>query len=55
MSTEKPPKGFATRQKEEATMLNEFATSGGQHTGPYEFLPGNHNLPMGDFSKCAPE
>jgi hypothetical protein len=46
---------FVVNQNEEATMLNEFATSDGQHTGPYLFLPGNHNRPMGDFSKCAPE
>jgi hypothetical protein len=45
---------FAVNRENEATMLDTYATSGGQTTGPLRlFLPGI--VPMGSFSKCTAE
>ncbi len=46
---------FIVNRENQATMLDTFATSGGRQTGPFLYLPGNNNRPMGYFSKCAPE
>ncbi|MFZ0416919.1 MAG: hypothetical protein WAM04_02360 [Candidatus Sulfotelmatobacter sp.] len=44
---------FVVNREKQAKMLEEFATSGGQHTGPYFYLPGNGNGPMGSFSNVC--
>src|SRR5271166_3581791 len=47
---------FVVNSHDQATMLQTFATTGGQNTGPVHLLPGNNNRDMGSFSsKCAPE
>lgn len=45
---------FEVFAENQATMLDTYATSGGQTTGPLRlFLPGI--VPMGSFSKCTAE
>jgi RHS repeat-associated protein len=47
---------FIVNHEEQATMLQTFATKGGQQTGPYLYLPFNGHGPMGKFSnKCMAE
>lgn len=44
---------FVVNRENQAQMLEQFATSGGQHTGPYRYLPGNGDGPMGSFSNVC--
>ena len=44
---------FVVNHENDATMLDTFATQGGRQTGPYVYLPGNNDRPMGSFSKCT--
>jgi hypothetical protein len=43
---------YVEDQRSNAHVLNEFTTAGGQQTGPYLYLPGNNNRPMGDIQQC---
>lgn len=46
---------FVVNREDQATMLDTFVAKGGRQTGPFLFLPGYNDRPVGDFSKCAPE
>ncbi|HXJ16689.1 MAG TPA: hypothetical protein VNM68_05770, partial [Candidatus Polarisedimenticolia bacterium] len=46
---------FVVNRENQATMLETFTTKGGRETGPYFYLPGENERPMGDFSISAPE
>jgi hypothetical protein len=45
---------FVVNSKDQSTMLDTFATSGGRNSGPMKLL-GNNDRPMGTFYKCVPE
>jgi RHS repeat-associated protein len=47
---------FVVNRENVATMLEQFATGGPRQLGPYLYLPGDSNRPMGNFSnKCTAE
>ena len=46
---------FVVNRENQATMLDTFTTKGGRQSGPYFYLPGLNERPMGNFAVSAPE